>query len=53
MNICLKHNCLGNNDHLPDEVIEEICCSLGIKKGHERVIKFRALGKLRANLLKS
>lgn len=53
INICLKHNCLGNNNHLPDEVIDEVCDSLRIKKGHDRVIKLRALRKLRAKLEKS
>jgi RNA polymerase sigma factor (sigma-70 family) len=53
INVCLKHDCLGNNNHLPDEVIEEICCSLGIKKGHERVIKLRALKKLEQRLKKN
>ena len=53
INICLKHNCLGNNNHLPDEVIDEICCSLSVKKGHVRVINHRALEKLRAKLKKN
>jgi RNA polymerase sigma factor (sigma-70 family) len=52
INVCLKHNCLGNKNHLPDKIIDEVCCSLGIKKGHVRVINHRALEKLRAMLKK-
>lgn len=53
INIYLKHNCLGNNNHLPDEVINDICCSLGITKGNIRVINLRALEKLRTMLKKT
>lgn len=52
INIYLQHNCLGNNNHLPDEVISDICCSLGITKGNIRVINLRALEKLRTMLKK-
>lgn len=53
INVYLKHNCLGNNNHLPDEVIDEICCSLKIKKGNIRAICLRALKKLRTSIKKN
>ncbi len=50
INICMKYNCLDNKNHLPDAVIEDICNSLQLQKGHIRVIKLRALAKLRTML---
>jgi RNA polymerase sigma factor (sigma-70 family) len=46
VNLCIEHNCLENKDHLPDDIISDICKSLNIKKGNIRVIKFRALKKM-------
>lgn len=48
---CIKHNCLSNNNHLPDKSILEICQKLCINKGNIRVIKLRALSKIRSKFL--
>jgi len=48
---CIQHNCLSNNNHLPDKSILEICQKLNINKGNIRVIKLRALNKFRAKFL--
>jgi RNA polymerase sigma factor (sigma-70 family) len=53
VNKCIEHNCLDNKDHLPDDVISDICRSLKIKKGNIRVIKLRALKKMRTILKKN
>ena len=45
---CIQYNCLSNNNHLPDKTIEDICQKLTIKKGNIRVIKLRALNKIRS-----
>ena len=50
VNLCIEHNCLDNKNHLPDDVISDICKSLNIKKGNIRVIKLRALKKMRGIL---
>ncbi len=47
VNLCIEHNCLDNKNHLPDDVISDICKSLNIEKGNIRVIKLRALKKMR------
>jgi RNA polymerase sigma factor (sigma-70 family) len=47
VNFCIEHNCLDNMNHLPDDVIADICKSLNIEKGNIRVIKLRALKKMR------
>lgn len=44
---CIRYNCLDNKDHLPDDVISRICSSLNTSKGNIRVIKNRALKRLR------
>ena len=49
---CIIHNCLDNGDHLPDDAIERICNKLKIKKGNIRVIKNRALKRLRLKFKK-
>ncbi|MCW3109112.1 MAG: sigma-70 family polymerase sigma factor [Segetibacter sp.] len=46
--ICLRYDCLDTKKHIPDEKIEWICKTLNIKGPHIRVIKLRALRKLRA-----
>lgn len=50
VNLCIKHNCLENKNHLPDDVIADICTSLKINKGNIRSIKYRALVKMRLRL---
>jgi len=45
---CIEYSCLDNNNHLPDDVIDDICRILRIKKGTIRVIKLRALKRLRS-----
>lgn len=44
----IKCNCLGNNKHLPDNIIDDICQKLRIQKGYIRLIKLRALAKIRS-----
>jgi len=53
VNLCVEHNCLGNDDHLPDDVILDICKCLNIKKGNIRVIKFRAIKKMREKIIQN
>lgn len=52
INIYNKYNCLENNNHLPDDVIADICNTLSKSKVHIRVIKLRALKKMRLILKK-
>jgi RNA polymerase sigma factor (sigma-70 family) len=53
INVCNEHNCLDNKNHLPDDAILDICKSLNINKGNIRVIKIRALRKMREILNKN
>jgi RNA polymerase sigma factor (sigma-70 family) len=46
--LCIKYDCLGNKNHLPDDVILNICDSFKISKGNIRVIRLRALKKIRS-----
>lgn len=50
INMCIKYDCLDNKDHLPDDAIADICNSLKLSKGNIRVIKLRALRKIRSKL---
>jgi len=46
INLCLQYDCLDNKNHLPDNIIADICRTLNVKKGNIRVIKLRALQKM-------
>ena len=53
INICIKHDCLDNKNHLPDDVLADLCLSLKMKKGNIRTTKLRALKKMRIILKKN
>lgn len=44
---CIKYNCLDNNNHLPDDILNQLCLILNIERNYIRLIKLRALGKLK------
>lgn len=50
---CNRYGCLEieNKNHLPEEVIKDICQQFGIKSSYIRVIKMRALLKIRSYCL--
>ncbi len=43
--MCANHDCLFSNNHLPDDVVEDICKQFNIKSSYIRLIKMRALKK--------
>jgi RNA polymerase sigma factor (sigma-70 family) len=50
---CIEYNCLDNGSHLPDDAIDKICDKLKISRGNIRVIKNRALKRLRVKFKKA
>ncbi len=48
---CANYGCLGNKNHLPDDVIDDIAKSFSIQKDYIKVLRFRALKKIRALIL--
>jgi RNA polymerase sigma factor (sigma-70 family) len=50
---CNRYGCLEleNKNHLPDDVIKDICKQFGIKSSYIRVIKKRAIQKIRSSCL--
>jgi RNA polymerase sigma factor (sigma-70 family) len=47
--MCAHYNCLFNNNHLPDEVVKDICEKYGITSNYLRLIKKRAIEKFDSN----